>query len=467
MNEEDIFNAPKWVKDTVWYQIFPERFANGNHDLDPLNVLPWGSCDPTQQTFFGGDLQGIIDHLDYLENLGINGLYLTPIFESPSTHKYDTINYFEIDPHFGDKETFKQLVNEAHRRGMKIMLDAVFNHIGISSPQWQDVIKNGEQSVYKDWFYIKEFPVADGEGNGILGTYETFGFALNMPKLNTNHPDVKQYLLDISTYWINEFNIDAWRLDVANEIGHEFWRDFRRAVKAANHETYIIGETWHDSTPWLLGDQFDSVMNYPLTKGIIEFIATDAIDDQTFIDTITDALYRYPQNVNDVMFNLLDSHDTIRLLSLAGGNKEKVNLCYTILYSLPGSPCIFYGSEVGIDGEYDPLCRRCMVWDEEKQDLDYFHHIKKLIQLRKTYKVIGNEGRIDFLYNGGNALIYQKYSDESHVYYLLNNNATPKTLSLPTALQNKVAFDLYTSEVIALKDTLDIPAYGFKILTLN
>ncbi len=467
MNKEDIFTAPAWVRETVWYQIFPERFANGDTSNDPENVLPWDSCDPRSDTFFGGDLQGIIDNLDHLTNLGINGIYLTPIFEAPSTHKYDTINYFEIDKAFGDKALFKELVDKAHARGMKIMLDAVFNHMGLLCEQWQDVMKHGEQSKYKDWFFINSFPVANEQGEPIIGSYETFGFTPQMPKINTNHKEAKQFLLDIATYWIKEFDIDAWRLDVANEIGHEFWRDFRKAVREVKDDVYIVGETWHDSTPWLQGDQFDAVMNYPLTKAILEFVATDAIDEQIFVDTLIEATCRYPQSVNEVMFNLLDSHDTIRLLSLANGHKEKAMMCYTMLYSLAGSPCIFYGSEVGIDGEYDPLCRRCMQWDEQKQDRDYFNHIQTLIHLRQNVKAIGNDGLLEFMFHEDRMVVYKKYTADESIYYFFNNNADAKVLPLPLELQQTVAQDLYTSECLNTDASITLKPYAFKILTLK
>ena len=466
LNKEDIFKAPSWVRDVCWYQIFPERFANGDTSNDPENVLPWGSCDPTATTFFGGDIQGIIDHLDHLVNLGVNGLYLTPVFTSPSTHKYDTIDYFDIDPAFGDKETFKKLVQEAHNRGMKVMLDAVFNHFGDKSPQWQDVMEKGEQSRYKDWFFINSFPVADETGAPILGSFETFGFTPEMPKVNTNNPETKQYLIDIATYWISEFDIDAWRLDVANEIGHSFWRDFKKAVRAVKDDIYIVGETWHDSAPWLLGEQFDAVMNYPMTKGIIEFAATDSLNSDRFVDTIVEALLRYPRQVNEVMFNLLDSHDTIRLLSLANGHKEKVKMCYTMLYSLPGSPCLYYGSEVGIDGEYDPLCRKCMVWDDT-QDLDYFNHIQKLISLRKSYKAISNDGDMSIVMSEDNVLGYKKYTADEEIYYFLNNNESPKTIVLPHEIQKLSAQELYASQCLELGETLTIAAHHVLILKVK
>ncbi len=217
VHEADTFQAPEWVKSTVWYQIFPERFANGREDLSPKNALPWGSKDPGVNDFFGGDLQGIVDKLDYLEDLGVNGIYLTPIFSAPSNHKYDTLDYFSIDPHFGDPELFRTLVSQLHQRGMRIMLDAVFNHIGSASPQWQDVLKNGAQSRYKDWFHIHSFPVREDN-------YDRFAFTADMPKLNTANPEVQKYLLDIALYWIREFDIDGWRLDVANEVDHVFGR---------------------------------------------------------------------------------------------------------------------------------------------------------------------------------------------------------------------------------------------------
>ena len=245
IHEIDACQVPDWVSDTVWYQIFPERFANGNALLNPEGTLDWdSSITPQSDDFFGGDLQGIIDHLDYLQDLGITGLYLCPIFESTSNHKYNTTDYFEIDHHFGDKESFRELVEQAHQRGMKVMLDAVFNHIGSQSPQWQDVVKNGEQSAYKDWFHIQQFPVTTEKlSNKRELPYHAFGFEDYMPKLNTANPEVKDYLLKVATYWIEEFDIDAWRLDVANEIDHQFWKDFRKAVLAKKPDLYILGRS--------------------------------------------------------------------------------------------------------------------------------------------------------------------------------------------------------------------------------
>ncbi|MBC6308897.1 alpha-glycosidase [Listeria sp. FSL L7-1582] len=388
LHETEVFKAPEWVKETIWYQIFPERFDNGNPELSPANVLPWGSKDPGRDDFFGGDIAGIIGHLDYLVELGINGIYLTPVFEASTNHKYDTLNYFEIDPHFGDKETFRKLVQEAHKRGIKIMLDAVFNHIGDKSPEWQDVLKNGEKSKFVDWFHIHSFPVTPGENGNIEGkntlSFDTFAYTMHMPKLNTANPEVQKYLLDIATYWVREFDIDGWRLDVANEVDHAFWKQFNQAVRAEKEDIYILGEIWHDSWLWLLGDEFDSVMNYPFTQTIIENFVEERIKPTKMVSGISEQLMRYQEQVNHVMFNMLDSHDTARLLTRCEGDKEKAKLALAFMFAHTGSPCIYYGTEIGMDGADDPLCRKCMEWDETKQDKEMLAFMKKLIAFRKT-----------------------------------------------------------------------------------
>ena len=394
IHEIDACHVPDWVAETVWYQIFPERFANGNPEISPKGALAWdSSIKPQTSDFFGGDLQGIIDHLDYLQDLGITGLYLCPIFESPSNHKYNTTDYFEIDRHFGDKETFRQLVTEAHQRGMKIMLDAVFNHIGDQSPQWQDVLKHGEDSVYKDWFHVQEFPVTkDKLGHPRKLPYHTFAFASYMPKLNTANPQVRDYLLRVATYWIEEFDIDAWRLDVANEVDHQFWRDFRKAVLAKKPDLYILGEVWHTSQPWLNGDEFHAVMNYPLSDSIKDYFLRGVKKTNQFIDEINGQSMYYRQQISEVMFNLLDSHDTERILATAKGNVQLVKSALTCLFLQRGTPCFYYGTELELDGGPDPDCRRVMPWDRVSDSNNMLHFMKKLIQLRKDVSNIIQHG---------------------------------------------------------------------------
>ncbi|MFG6120416.1 alpha-glycosidase [Thalassobacillus sp. B23F22_16] len=466
LNPADVFTAPEWVKTTTWYQIFPERFGNGDPSLNPEGTLEWGSTDPTPTNFFGGDFQGVIDHLDHLVELGINGIYFTPIFKAHSNHKYDTIDYMEIDPQFGNKETFRTLVKECHKRGIKVMLDAVFNHSGYYFAPFQDVLEKEKDSAYRDWFHLRDFPIETEP----LPNYDTFAFVSAMPKLNTEHPAVKRYLLDVAHYWIEEFDIDGWRLDVANEIDHAFWRDFRTVVKSAKPDAYILGEIWHDSMPWLQGDQFDAVMNYPFTNGAIEFFAKGAMKASDFADTITTVLHMYPDNVNEAAFNLLDSHDTPRILTLAGEEKARVKLLYLFQLSFIGTPCIYYGDEIGMSGGADPGCRECMVWDEEKQDQGLFAFIKQLLHYRSDVPAFGNDGSFRFLESDDVAgvICYEKFNDKNRLVFTMNNSEEARSITLE-ALVNKKVKNLFTDETISFDNqtTIDLPAFGFQIFQLN
>ena len=424
IHEIDGCQVPDWVSKTVWYQIFPERFANGNAELTPEGALDWdSSITPKSSDFFGGDLQGIIDHLDYLQDLGITGLYLCPIFESPSNHKYNTTDYFEIDRHFGDKETFRQLVDQAHLRGMKVMLDAVFNHMGDQSAQWQDVLKHGEKSAYKDWFHIQEFPVTNDKlVNPKELPYHTFAFASYMPKLNTANPEVKDYLLSVATYWIEQFDIDAWRLDVANEVDHQFWRDFRKAVLAKKPDLYILGEVWHTSQPWLKGDEFHAVMNYPLSDSIKDYFLSRSKKTSQFIAEMNCQSMYYKQQISEVMFNLLDSHDTERILTTAKGDIQLVKSALAFLFLQRGTPCIYYGTELELGGGMDPDCRRVMPWDRVSSSNDMLNFMKNLIQLRKETAYIIRHGKFTLEEIEPNVLALEWQLDHQEIRAIFNQS---------------------------------------------
>lgn len=389
-HEVDRFKAPEWVKNTVWYQIFPERFANGNPAINPVGVKEWDPTEsPNRQDLYGGDLQGVIDHLDHLTDLGVNGIYFTPVFQAYSNHKYDTEDYLKIDQYFGDLEVFKTLVKEAHQRGIKVMLDAVFNHIGDTSPQWQDVLKHQENSKYADWFHVNQWPATytpteDFEVSE-AATYDTFAFTPHMPKLNTANPEVQEYLLNIAEYWIKECDIDAWRLDVADEVDHAFWKKFRTTCDAAKDDFYILGEVWHSAQPWLVGDEFSAVMNYAYTNAIIDTFVKEELSLEQMVSAINAQLMLYRKQTNQVMFNILDSHDTPRLLTQAKGSKDLVKQVQAFMYLQPGVPCIYYGDEYGLDGGADPGCRKCMPWTEEHQDLEMFAFFKDLVAFRREY----------------------------------------------------------------------------------
>ncbi|MGG4267031.1 glycoside hydrolase family 13 protein [Peribacillus simplex] len=462
LHQNEVFGAPEWVKDTIWYQIFPERFANGNPDNDPQGVKPWGSEDPAVDNFFGGDFEGIIEHLDYLEKLGINGIYFTPIFHAYSNHKYDTIDYRKIDPQFGTKETLKTLINECHKRNIRVMLDAVFNHSGYYFPPFQDLLEKGEDSKYKDWFHPHSFPLKGGE----RPNYETFGFFESMPKLNTANPEVKEYLLEVSAYWIKEFDIDAWRLDVANEVDQPFWREFRTTVKNIKPDIYILGEVWHDSMPWLRGDQFDAVMNYPFTNQVFRLVASQTINAREFIEEMTAIYQSYPTNVFDVTFNLLGSHDTPRIFTDCGEDLARAKLIHAILLTFNGSPCIYYGDEIGLTGGMDPGCRKCMVWDEGKQNTDLFNEIKALILLRKEERLLANDGKFKFLdtTRNENIVAYQKYNGERSVVILINPTDVQQSYTLPFDLKGRTVTDLRTRETTR-EGQFELGRYQYKILS--
>ncbi|MCM1087689.1 MAG: glycoside hydrolase family 13 protein [Muribaculaceae bacterium] len=384
MNPADIPVTPSWVNDTIWYQIFPERFCNGDPSLNPEGTQPWrnkGSV--SNEEFFGGDLVGITQKLDYIKGLGITGLYLTPINESPSPHKYDTTDYRRIDSHFGTEETMKTLVKEAHDRNIKIMLDGVFNHAGEEFAPWQDVKKNGPASEYWDWFMVNEWPFHEEDGCARTRQYYTFAFYDNMPKLNTSNPKVREYLFEVCENWVRNYDVDGIRLDVANEISHVFCKELRLRLKAIKPDIYILGEIWHDAMPWLRGDEFDAVMNYPLGASIKDFWIDKSQTNEDFEYTINRCYTGYMQQTNDVLFNLLDSHDTKRLRSDVR-NLDEYFQQLAVLFTMPGSPCIYYGTEIAMEGSYDPDCRRCMPWEEIEAGVyaERIEIVKSLLKLR-------------------------------------------------------------------------------------
>jgi cyclomaltodextrinase len=447
INLVDVFRTPEWVKDAVFYQIFPERFANGDTTISPKGTLPWGGT-PQRDNFFGGDLQGVIDHIDYLSDLGINALYFTPLFTATTNHKYDTEDYLQIDPHFGDVDILKKLVSICHERGIRVLMDAVFNHSGRTFAPFIDVQKNGEQSRYKDWFHISKFPITVENG---IPTYDTFAFEPLMPKLNTENPEVKAYLLHVAEYWITEVGIDGWRLDVANEVDHQFWREFRQVVKKAKPDAYILGEIWHESSNWLQGDQFDAIMNYPTTNAILDFFVEGSTDAEGFSHAIGKQLARYQHQANEVTFNLLDSHDTARLITLCKDDKRKMKLAVTFLFTFTGTPCIYYGDEIGLTGGHDPDSRKCMEWDRNKQDQDLFKFYQDLIKLRLNHRAL-RTGDFTFLSSAvGSTLLAYAREDEKEKFVILMNNDS-KTQSITLSLEDTEFKDIRTEENFAIKN---------------
>ncbi|WP_141504787.1 alpha-glycosidase [Paenibacillus luteus] len=462
LNPVDVHTPPAWVKKAVFYQIFPERFANGDSTLDPDGTEDWGGT-PTPHNFFGGDLQGIIDHLEYLASLGINAIYLNPVFEGTTNHKYDTQDYFKVDPHFGTNDKLKELVKACHKRGIRVLLDAVFNHCGHTFKPFVDVMENGLSSAFADWFHIREWPLTVKDG---VPTYDTFGFEPIMPKLNTENAEVKEYLLKVAKYWIEEVEIDGWRLDVANEVDHAFWREFRNTVKAVKPDAYILGEIMNDALPWLLGDQFDAVMNYPFTKACLDFFAHDRIGAGQLANKLTGQIVGYPKQVNEAAFNLLGSHDTARLLTLCGGSTERMKLATLFQFTYPGAPCIYYGDEIGLNGKQDPDNRKCMEWDPQKQNGALLAFFKQTIRLRQQYSAL-QDGALTFLQDQVNDrnLIYER-RDEQDQFVILINNSEHRSAFRSTIAEGVWTDLVSNSLVITLKGQLnwDLPPFGYAIL---
>jgi glycosidase len=432
IHELDAPSVPPWAQDRVWYQIFPDRFCKGASSSFLPGLEDWETGTPKQGSFFGGNLAGIREKLPWLEELGITGIYLTPVFKSPSNHKYDVADYFSLAEHFGTLEDLKSLVACAHSRGIRVMLDGVFNHAGKDHPFWQDVLKNQEHSACRDYFHIRRFPLRESAGGRDLD-FDAFAFAPNMPKWNTENPEARAYLLKAAAYWITECDIDGWRLDVAGEVSLDFWKEFSRLVRSLKKDFYITGEIWHDPSPWVNSGCFDAVMNYPLGLAVSDYFLERKTGALGFTERIFSVLERLSDLHNSAAFNLLDSHDTQRALHRAGGDKQALRNAFTMLFLLPGSPCLYYGTEVGMTGGDDPDCRRPMIWDEAKQDKELLDFFKNLITFRRIYynNIIG---RCVIEYkNLGNLRRWKFSGEDESLYAVYTENKPGKLPEIPGA----------------------------------
>ena len=381
LREEEMFEVPEWAANKVVYQIFPSRYAASQ----PVDKKLWYKAPITFTDNLHGDIRGIIDHLDYIRDLGIDVIYMTPIFKSDSSHKYDTIDYYQIDPSFGTAEDLRELVQKAHQYGMKVVLDAVFNHTGRDFFAFKDILENKEKSKYLDWYFIDKFPLDTEPGQA--PNFKCFGYYGGMPKLNLKNPEVEKYVTDVACYWLKECDIDGWRMDVGDEISHYFWKHFRRAVKAVKKDALIIGEIWHYAGDFLEGDEWDTVMNYPFYLNLIDLLADEKIGVSRFIQNLGYMKGRLNKKCYPLMWNLIDSHDTARFLHLCN-NKQKQHLAAAFQLLMPGMPMIYYGDELAMPGANDPDCRRGMYWDEEYRDNEMLEWYKRLIQVRRTHACI-------------------------------------------------------------------------------
>lgn len=438
--------TPEWVKDAIFYQIFPDRFAKSDKSIKPNNLEPWDTP-PTVFGYKGGDLWGVIDHLDHIQGLGVNAIYFTPIFQSPSNHRYHTHDYYLVDPLLGGNEAFRALLDAVHQRGMKLVLDGVFNHASRGNFFFNDILENEAGSAWYDWFIVHdphEIGASAYDKNREAG-YEGWVGLKALPKWNTDNPQVREYLMQIGEYWIRE-GIDGWRLDVPFCVTSPgFWHEFRQRVKAINPEAYIVGEVWWDSRNYLMGDQFDGVMNYLITESLISFAGQHhiqypvvkgldydphAISGEHFAYKLGKVLNMYDWEVAQTQLNLLDSHDTPRLITIVNGDKPSVRLATTLLMTLPGAPSIYYGDEIGLPGGKDPDCRRTFPWDHPEQwDQDALAYHKELIALRNNYRAL-RRGRLHELHYGALTFAFARVLDQEQVMIAVNAGEDEQTIAI-------------------------------------
>lgn len=445
LREEEMFEVPQWAANKVVYQIFPSRFAT----TQPVDKELWYKAPITPMDDLHGNLRGIIEHLDYIKDLGIDVVYLTPIFKSNSCHKYDTIDYYQVDPSFGTTEDLKELVQKSHERGMKVVLDAVYNHTGREFFAFQDILEKGEKSKYLDWYFIDELPPR-GEW-GEIPNFKCFGYYGGMPKLNLKNPEVEKYITDVACYWIKECDIDGWRLDVGDEISHFFWKNFRKAIKAVKKDMLIIGEIWHYAGDFLEGDEWDTVMNYPFYLNLIDLLADEKINVSQFVQNLGYLKGRLNKKCYPLMWNLIDSHDTARFLHLCHDNKKKQHLAAAFQLLLPGMPMVYYGDEYAMPGANDPDCRRGMYWDEEYQDKEMYNWYKKLMQVRKTHACIVEGEMIETIANDDeDTIVMIRKNGEETIAMLFNCGNSAKEFNEYAGKHNLLTDSAFDGKVDGL-----------------
>lgn len=447
------FDTPEWAKGRVYYQIFPDRFRNGDPHNDPKGTYNWYG--PHNQSslgssFYGGDLQGVIDSVDYLEYLGVEAIYFNPIFEALSTHKYDTKNYLKIDPSFGDEEIFLDMLDILHESNIKVILDGVFNHTGTEFFAMQENFAKQEESRYLDWYYIKSFPIRKS-----TSSYEGWHGYADLPQLNNNNPKVKAYINHVIGKWMS-LGIDGWRLDAVDQLPVSYWASLYENFKNIDENTFIVGEFWRDATSYFEDPAFDSVMNYIFRDAVISYARGGSANN--FVKTTNAYLDKYPPQVLHSLWNLLGSHDTERILTALDENVDKMKLAAVLHITFIGSPLIYYGDEIGMTGTTDPFCRVPFYWDEDMWNMNIFDLYQALIQLRKDSLAI-RQGDYNVLYSKGNVLIYERsYKSEKVIVALNSKNAS---VNVNYELDGEYV-DYFSKEKVNVIES--IPANGFYIL---
>ncbi|MBT8193348.1 MAG: glycoside hydrolase family 13 protein [Acidimicrobiia bacterium] len=455
--------TPSWARGAVIYQIFPDRFADGDPALTPPDSAPWGTR-PHWQEFQGGDLPGVTDRLDYLERLGVEAIYLNPIFTSPSTHKYDASDYYSVDPSFGGDDALRDLVAAAHERDIRIILDVAFDHAHPRFAPFQDLLTNGPASEFASWFTVHDWPprvvvreqaareyyppgyfdvmmetlrtsgltIEEGVGEGppVEPTYRAWYGVPTMPQLDLEDPGARAYFLDVATYWIREFDIDGWRMDVAREPSHDFWRAVRTAVRAERSDIYLLAEIWGDTSSWLQGDQFDATMNYTFRDLCVGYFAERRFDTDATLDGIHAMLAMYADAVLQVSHNLFSSHDVERFLHMANENVEALRLATFLQLTIPGAPGIYYGDEVAVGGGRDPLNRAAFPWERVDEGHDLTELLTSLTALRRRHPAL-RHGRFGEAARFDEGFAFTRELDDERILVVLNNSTRPLDYDVP------------------------------------
>ncbi|MCK4489961.1 MAG: glycoside hydrolase family 13 protein [Anaerolineales bacterium] len=452
--------VPYWVKDAIFYQIFPDRFANGDPGNDPPNIQAWGST-PTIWGFQGGDLRGVIQKMDYLLDLGINAIYFNPVFQATSNHRYNISDYYKIDNKLGDIKDFSALLDVAHQNNIRVVIDGVFNHCGRGFFAFNDVLENQNHSPYIDWFHLNNVP-PDAYSPGDADDYEAWWKFKSLPKFNTDNPQVRDYIFDIARYWIR-LGADGWRLDVPTEINDEkFWAEFRQVVKSENQDAYLVGEIWDGDPNWVGPACFDGLMNYPVREGIIGLLMETITTDE-FAGKIKGLLNRYPRENLYAMYNPLGSHDTARIKTELAGDQRKLKMAFIFQMAFPGAPAIYYGDEIGMEGGKDPDCRRAFPWDADQSDENQWNKelhqfVRQLITLRKNRASLRRGSYEEVLVDGkrGGYAFARILGDESTLVFL-NASSAPRAFRIPvTSLgwpDGRIVQDLLSNQEFIITGT--------------
>jgi glycosidase len=459
--------TPAWAKGTTMYQIFPDRFAAGTDSPDNAQLAEWGAA-PHPHEFQGGDLAGIAQKAEYLADLGVEAVYLNPIFTSPSNHRYDAIDYFSVDPMLGGNEAFAAMVTKLHQHDIRVVLDTSLNHCHPRFFAFADIMENGADSAYNGWFEVFDFPTrvryrpqaagtggsraewarqrartlpeetgltleeVAGDGPLFEPTFDAWYGVPTMPRVNLAHPEARQYMLDVAAHWVREYDIDGWRMDVARYVDTDFWNDFRDAVKAVKPDAYLVAEVMGDSGIWLQGDRFDATMNYTFRDLCLEYFATDAIDTAAFLDGYTRMHAMYSPAVSAVNFNLLSSHDTPRFLSQAGDDKDRLLLATLFQLTVPGAASVYYGDEVGLSGGEDPGSRGAFPRQIPAAVADLLSDFRSLIRLRRDSEAI-RTGRWELGHVHEEAFAYRRVSGSETLAVAINNSDAAVDLPLGTS----------------------------------